>query len=247
MNAPTRPRTVLVIGGSDPSGGAGIQADLKALRAQGVYGMAAIAALTVQNTHGVRAVRLVTHDVLRAQIEAVLDDMPVDAVKIGMLGTRAAVRAVTAALEGWSGPLVIDPVGVAKGGRTLQGPATIQALSDLASRATLITPNLLEDWAFPGRPRLVKGGHGDGARLTDVLYLDVGAGLSELRRWGHPRIDSPHTHGTGCVLASTLTARLALGDDLVTACDVAITYVQRQIRRSMEGLGGGRGPLWQVD
>ncbi len=242
----TRPRTVLAIGGSDPSGGAGIQADLKAFHAQGVYGMAVITALTVQNTHGVRGVRLVTEDVIRAQIDAVLDDVPVDAVKIGMLGTRAAVRAVTAALARWTGPLVIDPVGVAKGGWTLQGPATIKALADLATRATLVTPNLLEEWAFPTCPRLVKGGHGEGARLSDVLYLIESGMVLEARRWSHPRIDSLHTHGTGCVLASTLAARLAIGDPLEAACDIAIAYVQRQIRASIGGLGGGNGPLWQV-
>lgn len=238
-----RPPTVLAIGGSDPGGGAGVQADLKAIHAHGAYGMAAIAALTVQNTHGVRAAQVVDAGWLHAQVRAVLDDLPVDAVKIGMLGSAANVRAVADALADWDGALVLDPVGVAKGGRTLQDAATLTALQALAARATLITPNLDEAPFFPRGPRLCKGGHGHGAELLDVLLDDAG---QERARWSHPRVPSPHTHGTGCTLASAIAARLAAGDTLEAACGVGIAYVQRQIRASVEGLGGGRGPLWQV-
>ncbi|MSP55884.1 MAG: hydroxymethylpyrimidine/phosphomethylpyrimidine kinase, partial [Myxococcales bacterium] len=210
---------------------------------QGVYGMAVVTALTVQNTQGISAVHPVSPRVVRAQIAGVLADLPVDAVKIGVLGGPATVRAVLGALEGWRGPLVLDPVGVAKGGWTLQSPATIRVLLQLAARATVVTPNLDEAPSFPGGVRLLKGGHGEGDVLVDRLLEDQ----RELARWAHPRLASVHTHGTGCVLASTLAARLALGDDLVTACGLAISYVQRQIIRSMPGLGEGRGPLWQVD
>lgn len=239
----TRPHTVLVIGGSDPSGGAGVQADLKSVAAMGCYGMAAIAALTVQNTLGVLAVMPVEPAWLEAQVRAVLDDMPVDAVKLGMLGTPGNVRAVERALERWPGALVVDPVGAAKGGRSLQGADTLVALQRLAGRAAVVTPNLEEAWAFPRGVRLVKGGHGDGDRLADVLVDDAGR---ELARWEHPRVSSLHTHGTGCTLASAIAARLARGEGVVAACGAAITYVQEQIRASSAGLGRGRGPLWQV-
>lgn len=239
----TRPHTVLVIGGSDPSGGAGVQADLKAVGAMGCYGMAAIAALTVQNTQALHAIMRVEPGWLEAQVRAVLDDMPVDAVKLGMLGTPGNVSAVERALQRWSGPLVVDPVGAAKGGRSLQGADTLRALQGLAARATLVTPNLDEAWAFQRGVRLVKGGHGDGDRLVDVLVDDAGG---EVARWEHPRVRSVHTHGTGCTLASAIAARLARGEGLVDACAAAIAYVQEQIRASSAGLGRGRGPLWQV-
>lgn len=238
-----RPRTVLAIGGSDPSGGAGIQADLKAIQAHGCYGMAAVAALTVQNTLGVSGVEVVDAALLYGQVRAVLDDLPVDVIKVGMLGSPENVRAVARALEGWSGQLVIDPVGVAKGGRLLQGDGTLLALHDLADRATIITPNLEEAGTFSRGVRLVKGGHGEGELLVDTLVDTHGC---EVARWDHPRIASVHTHGTGCTLASALAARLAHGDALVDACSVAIAYVQRQIAASTGGLGRGRGPLWQV-
>ena len=238
-----RPRTVLAIGGSDPSGGAGIQADIKAIHANGGYAMAAIACLTVQNTHGVHAVAPVDPQLVEAQVRAVLQDMPVDALKIGMLGTPGIVHAVRRALSDWRGPMVLDPVGVAKGGRTLQDPATFTALRELARAATLVTPNLDEAPFFPNGPRLLKGGHGDGDTLTDVLY---DADDQEVARWSHPRIPSPHTHGTGCTLASALATRLAHGDTLRDACEAAIAYVQLQIAASAHGLGGGRGPLYQT-
>jgi hydroxymethylpyrimidine/phosphomethylpyrimidine kinase len=238
-----RPRTVLAIGGSDPSGGAGIQADIKAIQANGGYAMAAIACLTVQNTHGVLGVHPVDPLLVEAQVRAVLQDMPVDAVKIGMLGSPDTVNAVHRALAEWRGPLVLDPVGVAKGGRTLQDPATFVALRALAGMATLVTPNLDEAPFFPTGPRLLKGGHGLGEALTDVLY---GADDRELARWEHPRVPSPHTHGTGCTLASAIATRLAHGDGVAEACGAAVAYVQQQIRGSAAGLGGGRGPLWQT-
>ena len=238
-----RPRTVLAIGGSDPSGGAGIQADIKAVHANGGYAMAAIACLTVQNTQGVQAVHAVDARFVADQVRAVLEDMPVDAVKIGMLGSPQIVEAVREALAGWHGPLVLDPVGVAKGGRTLQDAETLTALLDFARRATLVTPNLDEAEFFCAGPRLLKGGHGLGDTLTDVLY---DAEDNEQARWSHPRFPSPHTHGTGCTLASALATRLAQGCRIVEACDAAIAYVQRQIQASAPGLGGGRGPLYQI-
>lgn len=238
-----RPRTVFAIGGSDPSGGAGIQADLKAIQAHGCYGMAAVAALTVQNTRGVSGVEVVGAALLYAQVRAVLDDMPVDVIKVGMLGSPENVRVVARAIEGWSGQLVIDPVGVAKGGRLLQGDETLRALHELSDRATILTPNLEEAGAFTRGVRLVKGGHGEGELLVDTLVDTRGC---EIARWDHPRIASVHTHGTGCTLASVLAARLGHGDALVDACSVAIAYVQRQIAASSRGLGRGRGPLWQV-
>ena len=238
-----RPPTVLAIGGSDPSGGAGIQADLKAIQVHGAYGMAAIAALTVQNTLGVLSVREVEPAWLVAQVRAVLDDIPVDVIKVGMLGSPANVRALSRAIAGFRGALVVDPVGIAKGGRALQGEDTLRALQELAGRATVVTPNLEEAWAVRGGVRLIKGGHGEGELLVDRLLDAQGR---ETARWEHPRIPSVHTHGTGCTLASALAARLACGDPLPGACSTAICYVQAQIAASSAGLGRGRGPLWQL-
>jgi hydroxymethylpyrimidine/phosphomethylpyrimidine kinase len=243
-----RPRTALTIAGSDSGGGAGIQADLKTFQARGVYGTSAIVAITAQNTRGVHAVELLGPDIVRAQILAVFDDIPVDAVKLGMLGDAARVHAVADALEiAFSRvgprPLVLDPVMVAKGGASLLQPDAVAAIrARLLPLATVVTPNLPEAdvlGALPGAV-LLKGGHADGAEVVDRLLIDG----AEVARWTHPRIHTPNTHGTGCTLSSAVAAELARGAPLVDACGTATGWVATLVARAAyRSVGGGHGPL----
>ncbi|GAB0113819.1 bifunctional hydroxymethylpyrimidine kinase/phosphomethylpyrimidine kinase [Acidisoma sp. C75] len=258
MGAPGR---VLVVAGSDSGGGAGIQADIKAIMALGGYGMTALTALTAQNTRGVSAVLPVPPDFLRAQIEAVLSDIGADAIKTGMLPDSPSIEAVASMLQGAARglPFVMDPVMVATSGDRLQNAEALSALKTLLlPRATLITPNIPEAELLLGRritdepaqreaaqallqtgarAVLVKGGHLQGAVVTDLLATDRG-----IIAFSGPRIDSTSTHGTGCTLASAIAAGLAQGMALEAAIARARAYVAEAIRQA-PGLGQGHGPL----
>jgi len=252
-------RTALTIAGSDSGGGAGIQADLKTFAAHGVFGMSAITAITAQNTQAVTASVALDPALVTAQIDAVASDLPVHAVKIGMLANAAIVGAVAAALRRHRlGPVVLDPVMVAKSGARLLDDDAVDALrTQLLPLATIVTPNAPEAGVLVGRPvttldglrdaavelvrlgadaALVKGGHLEGP-ATDVLA--TAAGVVDLPA---DRIASRHTHGTGCTLAAAIAANLATGTDLRDAVERAKAYVTRCIRQA-PGLGHGCGPL----
>lgn len=256
----TSPRgRVLIIAGSDSGGGAGIQADLKAVTAMGGYAATAITAITVQNTLGVHGVHPLPLDLVEAQARAVLDDIGADAIKTGMLGDVAMVERVAALLDGARVPAVIDPVMIAKGGHPLLPDAAVQAVrSQMVPRAALLTPNAPEAEALTGVPVadldgqrrageallamgaaavLMKGGHVRGETVVDLLLTPSGETLLE-----GERVDTRHTHGTGCTLASACAAGLALGRPLEVAVAEAWAYVAEAIRRA-PGLGGGHGPL----
>ncbi len=256
---------VLIIAGSDSGGGAGIQADIKAVTMMGGYAATAITAITVQNTLGVHGVHPLPLDLITAQARAVLDDIGADAIKTGMLGSVGVVEAVAAILDGANVPAVIDPVMVAKGGAALLDDAAVGAVRTLMiPRAALLTPNAPEAEALTGiavadldgqrrageallrlgaRAVLMKGGHVPGQVLTDLLLTPGGETLLTSER-----IDTRHTHGTGCTLASACAAGLARGLPLEQAVAQAWAYVAEAIRRA-PGLGGGHGPLdhgWPV-
>lgn len=239
----------LTIAGSDSGGGAGIQADLKTFLSLGVFGTSALTAITAQNTRGVSAVHPVPIDVVKAQIHAVLTDLPPAAIKIGMLATAELVLAVVEALADYTGPVVLDPVMVATSGDVLLAPDAVGALRDeLAPRCALITPNLPELHVLGGEaflvqervPVLVKGGHDEGPEVLDTLYVPGEAP----RVWRHPRINTRNTHGTGCTLSAAIAARLALGDPLDAAVAFALQHLAQLIAASADhGLGAGHGPL----
>ena len=250
---------LLVIAGSDSSGGAGLQADLKTAQAFGVYAQTAVTAVTVQDTKGVKSVNPVAASLVRDQIEAALKDIGADAIKIGMLGNGEIAAAVAEALEGSSIPLVLDTVLQSSSGAALLDEAGIAVLkSRLMRRATLVTPNLPESEALTGiypksehRLRnaamvfklmgagavLFKGGHGDGAVVRDVLWSG-----DEFLPFEAARLDTPHTHGTGCTLATAIACGLAQGRTLKDAVTRGHAYVQEAIRTA-PGLGRGSGPL----
>ncbi len=259
------PRVALTIAGSDSSGGAGIQADLKTFAACGVFGASAITALTAQSTTGVRGVLPVPAAFVVDQVEAVLDDLEVRAVKTGMLATAEVVAAVAGlAAAGRLPSLVVDPVMVASSGARLLEPSAEQAyVQALLPHARVLTPNLSEAQVLLGSPIgtldeqreaaralaalgpdvvLVKGGHavaGTGDEAVDVLW--DGARLVELRA---PRVAGRNDHGTGCSLASAVAARLALGDDVRDAVEAAKAYVHRALLGGAGWrLGAGHGPL----
>lgn len=238
---------VLIIAGSDSGGGAGVQADVRTVSALGGHAMTAITAITAQNTLGVSAVHLVPVDMVIAQMDAVLSDIGVDAVKIGMIGSADTAHAVADRLERLRGvPVVFDPVMVATSGSALADAATIAAFTRLMKLATVITPNLPELDALGGEAAvlaqahalLVKGGHGSGDMLSDRL-IDA-EGTEQV--WTDSRIDTPHTHGTGCTLASAIATGLAQGMDLPSAVTCARTYVRASLLAA-PGLGQGHGPM----
>lgn len=251
---------VLVIAGSDSGGGAGIQADIKTITALGGYAATAITAVTVQNTLGVTGVHPIPLDVIAAQARAVLDDIGADALKTGMLGDAAVVETVAQCLDHAGGvPAVVDPVMVAKGGAPLLAEAAIGAVKSLMiPRAALLTPNAPEAAALTGlgvettddlrragevllgmgaRAVLMKGGHVAGDRVVDILMTAAGETTFE-----GERIDTRHTHGTGCTLASACAAGLAQGLRLEDAVAQAWNYVHEAMLRA-PGLGVGHGPL----
>ncbi len=258
--APAFRGRVLIIAGSDSGGGAGIQADIKTVTALGGYAATAITAITVQNTLGVTGVHAIPLDIIEAQARAVLDDIGADAIKTGMLGDVATVERVARILDSAPGvPAVIDPVMVAKGGASLLQPRAVEAVRDLMiPRAALLTPNAPEAEALTGMPVLttddlrrageillgfgaravlMKGGHIPGERLTDLLITPDGETAFE-----GERIDTRHTHGTGCTLASACAVGLAQGLSLTDAVARAWSYVHEAMLRA-PGLGAGHGPL----
>ncbi|HJT42214.1 MAG TPA: bifunctional hydroxymethylpyrimidine kinase/phosphomethylpyrimidine kinase [Rhizomicrobium sp.] len=250
---------ILVIAGSDSSGGAGLQADLKTAQAFGVYAQTAVTAVTVQDTTGVKSVHLLPPQIVAAQISAALQDIGADAVKIGMLGNGAIARAVADALEGIDIPLVLDTVLLSSSGAALLDEEGIGILKKrLMPRAALVTPNFPEAEVLTGiypksehRLRnaamvlkmlrtehvLFKGGHGEGEILCDVLWSG-----GEFIPFEAPRQDTPHTHGTGCTLATAIACGLAQKMPLKDAVARAHAYVQEAIRTA-PGLGSGLGPL----
>ncbi len=246
----TVPR-VLVIAGSDSGGGAGIQADIRTVTAFGCHAMTAITAITAQNTLGVTGVALIDPAMVVAQIDAVLSDIGADAIKIGMIGSPAIAEAVADRLEKADArvPLVFDPVMVATSGATLADAPTIAAFERLMRLATLVTPNIPELAVLSpegpealakrtGTAVLAKGGHGEGDLLLDALILPDG----NRTEWTDTRIETRHTHGTGCTMASAIASGLARGDDLATAVVAARRYVRAAIKAA-PGLGQGSGPL----
>ena len=253
----------LTIAGSDSSGGAGIQADLKAFTALGVYGASVITALTAQNTQGVAGILDVPPDFIAAQIDAVFSDLDIAAVKIGMLSRTAAIEAVARGLTRHKAQnIVLDPVMVATLGDKLLAPDAVGALRRLLiPRALIVTPNLPEAAALTGasvarneremeiqarqilelgaRNVLIKGGHGEGEDSVDLLV-----GQGDVIRLAAKRIATKNTHGTGCTLSSAIAAGLAKGADLVTAVQDAKTYVTAAIAAADRlQVGHGHGPL----
>jgi hydroxymethylpyrimidine/phosphomethylpyrimidine kinase len=248
----------LTIGGSDPSGGAGIQADLKTFHQLGVYGEAAITLLTVQNSVTVRRVELVAVDLVLQQIETVLEDIPPAAAKTGALGSAELIEAIGRAAVQWKFPLVVDPVMISKHGSRLAAPEAAEAFRRfLFPAAALVMPNLPEAEAlcgfpvrsvedmeraaktlldFGARSVLIKGGHLEG----DPIDLYVGSRCQ--MRFPAPRIDTPHTHGTGCTYSAAVTAGIARGLPMVQAIQEAKLFVNQAIRTN-PGVGHGSGPL----
>ncbi len=243
---------VLIIAGSDSGGGAGIQADIKAVTMLGGHVMTAITAITAQNTLGVQGVHPVPTAMVLAQIDSVASDIGVDAVKIGMIGSAATAAAVAERLtqsDLAQAAVVFDPVMVATSGSVLADAATIDAFRALLDRAMVATPNLPELEALGGEDAvlahgcslLVKGGHAAGATVVDRL-LETGEG--EVARWEAPRIDTPHSHGTGCTLASAIATGLAQGMPLEPAIARARDFVRLSLLDA-PGLGAGHGPMGQ--
>ncbi|QSY97115.1 bifunctional hydroxymethylpyrimidine kinase/phosphomethylpyrimidine kinase (plasmid) [Rhizobium bangladeshense] len=256
-------RNVLSIAGSDPSGGAGIQADLKAFSARGVYGMAVLTALTAQNTQGVSGVHLVPPQFVADQIDAVFADVRIDAVKIGMIANAGIAEAVAAALTNRRGiPVVLDPVMIAKGGAALLAPEAVDVLTQrLLPLATLLTPNLPEaaallrlpvatnraemaaqaEWLRALGPAavLVKGGHLEGDESPDVLAIADSLHWFEARR-----VPTKNTHGTGCTLSSALAAELAKGASTDEAVAIAKDYLAGAVAAAGSlTVGSGHGPV----
>ena len=241
-----RPPRILAIAGSDPSGGAGIQADIKTITMLGGYAMTAITAVTAQNTLGVTAVETLSPELVGAQIDACLADIGADAVKIGMVGSPEIAHAVAERLEGLAAPVVFDPVMVATSGALLADEATIAAFDRLMRLAALTTPNVPELEALGGPAAmagrgiayLAKGGDAEGPDVEDLL-VRPGA---EDRIWRSPRIDTLHTHGTGCTLASAIATLLGKGLPLEEAIGEARAFV-RDALLAAPGFGAGHGPM----
>jgi len=252
-------RVALSIAGSDPSGGAGLQADLKTFHRLGVYGEAVVTLITVQNTLGVTRVDVLAPDLILEQIHAVCTDICPHAAKIGALGNRGVVEAVASAAKSFTFPLVIDPVMISKHGAALIAEDAQSALRTcLIPRAFLLTPNLEEATVLAGfavndvasmrkaaeklavlgaKNVLIKGGHLEGDAI-DVLF-EPDRGFHE---YSSPRIASKHTHGTGCTYSAAITAELAKGIELRPAIALAKTFITEAIRTA-PGLGSGTGPL----
>jgi hydroxymethylpyrimidine/phosphomethylpyrimidine kinase len=251
----------LIIAGSDSSGGAGLQADIKTACAFGVYAMTAVTAITVQDTTGVHAIHPVSAATVREQIACCLSDLGADAIKIGMLGSAETVEAVADVLEraARSIPLVLDPVLASTGGTPLLAEDAVAVLKErLFPRATLLTPNIPETAALACTPvhdadtmrtaggelralgasaALVKGGHAEGTMIEDVLVWNEGA-----RVFSSPRIESGHTHGTGCTLATAIACGLAQQLPLIDSIERARAFVQEGIRTAPD-FGHGNRPL----
>ncbi|QUL37787.1 bifunctional hydroxymethylpyrimidine kinase/phosphomethylpyrimidine kinase [Erythrobacter sp. JK5] len=256
------PPRILAIAGSDSSGGAGIQADIKTIAMLGGYAMTAITAATAQNSIGVQAIAPLSGEFVGAQIRSCIDDIGVDAIKIGMLHDADIIAHTAEALHGVVAPIVLDPVMIATSGAALIDPAAIDALRQkLFPLATLITPNLpelahilgrsLADSsqmadaaeelaAMSGAAVLAKGGHTPDARIIDILYEpgDHARAVS----FDHARIDTPHTHGTGCTLSAAIATLIGHGQPLQHAVRLARKFVLAAIKAA-PGFGAGNGPL----
>ena len=260
----------LTIAGSDSGGGAGIQADLKSFSARGVYGTSVITAVTAQNTVAVTHVEGLSGDSVTAQIRAVLDDIAIDTIKIGMLGTASMIDTVADAISGFGGTIVVDPVITAKSGDTLLQDDAVSALRDrLLPVATLITPNLPEaarlleageaadhdTMLAQGQALLergasavlMKGGHASGDTCTDILLMADGT-----HAYSAPRLETGNTHGTGCSMSAAIAAELAKGADLPRAVEIAHGWLHAAIAHADRlEVGKGHGPvhhfheLWQ--
>jgi hydroxymethylpyrimidine/phosphomethylpyrimidine kinase len=247
----------MTIAGSDPSGGAGIQADLKTFHRFKVYGAAVVTLITVQNTRGVSRSEVLDAELVGEQVDAVREDLPPGAVKTGALGSEAVVRAVAA--RSFKAPLVVDPILFSSSGMPLLDPAARKALCELLlPKASLVTPNLAEAAALAGgevrtveqmkeaarriagmgpRGVLLKGGHLEGGEALDVLWHE-----GAFTEFSGPRIETRHTHGTGCTYSAAITALLARGYGLVEAVGMSKAFVSEAIRTA-PGLGKGSGPL----
>jgi hydroxymethylpyrimidine/phosphomethylpyrimidine kinase len=241
----TIPR-ILIIAGSDSGGGAGIQADIKTVTMLGGHAMTAITAITAQNTMGVDAVMAVPPDMVLAQMDSVIRDIGVDAVKIGMIGSAKTAHAVADRLEQLDVPIVFDPVMIATSGSVLADAETIAAFERLMALASVVTPNLPELEALGGEAKvlafgchlLAKGGHAEGSWIVDRLLSPSG----EVARSEAKRFDTDDTHGTGCTLASAFATGLGAGLSAEDAFRQAIRFVRIAIL-SAPGLGQGHGPL----
>ncbi len=257
----SQPPRVLVVAGSDSGGGAGIQADIKTLSALGAYAMTAVTAITVQNTLGVSDVHAIPPDVVAAQMRACLDDIGADAIKLGMLHSAPLIEAVAAILADFPTiPVIADPVMVAKGGAALLQSEAVGALAaHILPRSTVITPNTEEAAVLTGTPIadeaeqeaaaialaerfgaavLLKGGHLSGAAVLNLL-LQPGLPMD---RYLSPRLETRHTHGTGCTLASAIAAGVAAGLPLTAAVERACRFVHAGIANA-PGFGQGHGPI----
>lgn len=254
---------VLTIAGSDSSGGAGIQADLKTMSAIGVFGTSAITAITAQNTCEVRAIQGIDPNIVRGQIEAVLDDLPCHTVKLGMLYSRRTIEAIADCLSHYRlDHIILDPVMVSTSGCRLIEEEAIEAVKSLLlPRATLVTPNIPETEILSGVPVshendmeraasrlfeigcravLIKGGHFEGAESGDLLFTPHSAPV----RYASPRVATRNTHGTGCTFSSAIASYLALGEDLPTAIAQAKTYLTRALQAGADvSIGHGHGSV----
>jgi hydroxymethylpyrimidine/phosphomethylpyrimidine kinase len=247
---------ILIIAGSDSGGGAGIQADIKTITMLGGHAMTAVTAVTAQNTEGVTAVHIVPTETVLAQIDTVIDDIGIDAVKIGMIGSPFTALHIAARLEKLEGvPVVFDPVMVATSGATLADDATVAAFGKLMDVATIATPNLPELKRLSGDEDevagalklvsghrcavLIKGGHEEGDALADALIEE-----DNMTSWQGQRIDTTSTHGTGCTLASAIAFYLGAGLPLAQAVERARLFVRMALHEA-PGLGRGHGPLGQ--
>ena len=239
---------ILIIAGSDSGGGAGIQADIKTVTMLGGHAMTAITAITAQNTLGVQSAMPLPSEIVLAQIDSVIGDIGIDAVKIGMLGSAAIASAVADRLAGLEIPIVFDPVMVATSGDTLADEPTIAAFGRLMQLALVVTPNIPELKTLGGEDAVLargcylaaKGGHAEGGLVQDWLIAPAGT----RRVIEGVRIASAHTHGTGCTFASVLACRLGAGRSIDSAFDDAVRFVRLAILNA-PGLGRGYGPLGQ--
>ena len=259
---PRSPPVAATIAGSDSGGGAGIQADLKTMAAQGVFGTSIVTAVTAQNTGGVEGSYPLDPEQVRAQYKAVIDDFDVGAIKTGMLATAPIVKTVTESIRSFEGPVVVDPVMIAATGDRLLSEAAEDAYGELIAESTLVTPNADEaaaltgmsiettaDAAAAGRAlvdrgadaALVKGGHIDGETVVDTLVRRAHAEIT-VDRFEHERVDTDATHGSGCTLSSAIAARLASGDDLGSAVEASVAFMGRAVRYGVD-VGSGPGAV----
>jgi hydroxymethylpyrimidine/phosphomethylpyrimidine kinase len=255
------PPRVLIIAGSDSGGGAGIQADIKTVTMLGGFAMTVVTAITAQSTIGISDVDLVPTAMIEGQLHSVFQDLRPHVIKIGMIGSAAAANAIADHLAYLEPPIpiVFDPVMVATSGAALASDETVAAFDRLMRLAAIITPNLPELAALTDQPVeteaerilaagalarengcavLAKGGHGEGGIIVDLLVGEEGA----IERWAEQRIDTPHTHGTGCTLASAIATGLGEGRTMLEAVGRARAYVRAALAAA-PGFGGGQGPI----